>query len=180
MAQLTDKQREAYELFQKTGNRSAVARELNISTTAAEERITSAQKKLGTMSSPRLNKQTSVKGGHAQSGCTKPMQSQGGLSREEVRAAYDVPHRLSTALDSFIEGMTPGYFYEENEVKRACKVSNNEIEYWNSITAMPERRHFYGYTETGARLWATKDDIEWAAGPEGITGFVPGVEANWN
>jgi len=177
--EITEKQREAYELYQQLGNKSAVARELGLSTTAAEERIAKAKKKMGQLPD-RQERSAPFKSPQPQQGGGKPIQNHGGMSRDEARQAYDIPHRLSTALDEFLKSMTPGYLYEENEVKRACKVSNNEAEYWNSITAMHAHRPFYGFTETGARLWGTKADIEWAAGTDGITGFVPGEDANWN
>jgi len=97
----------------------------------------------------------------------------GGMAREHARQRYDIPLKITTALDKFVAEMETGKFYEESEVRRACMVGKNEMEYWNGITAEYNYAKYTGFTETGVRLWGTEEDIAW--GEENITGFRKGI-----
>ena len=92
-----------------------------------------------------------------------------GMTRDRARLRHDVPARLCSELDSYIEAMDNELLYEEAEVKRACRVSTAELEYWESITGEPGYAQHCGYTEAGVRLWGTLDSIQWAS--DNITGF---------
>lgn len=92
-----------------------------------------------------------------------------GLSREQIRLKHDIPAKLKHRLNAFIEGLTVGEFFEENQVRHACSVARSENEYWDEITSLPTYTPFAGYTEAGERLWGTEEDINWAV--DNMTGF---------
>ena len=95
----------------------------------------------------------------------------GGMTREQARMRHDTPARLIASLDSFLASLSPDNLREENEVMRICKVAHPEMAYWQEITAQRQYASYQGYTEKGVRLWGHPEDIEWANGPDGITGF---------
>jgi hypothetical protein len=92
-----------------------------------------------------------------------------GISREQAREMHDIPHKIVKALDKFISEMQPERFYEESEVKRICRISNADKDYWEEITSEHRFAQHTGFTEAGMRLWGTLEDIHW--GLENITGF---------
>ena len=92
-----------------------------------------------------------------------------GLTRAQVQERHDIPARISKALDEEIAKFQDEMAYEENELKRLCRVANNEREYWDQITDEPHYRQHYGYTEGGAKLWGTVKEVLWME--ENITGF---------
>lgn len=183
MAALTAKQQEAKEAYEREGSLKGAGNALGINKNSVKKRLRAA----GLWSGENVTAGTSTQ---ALGGSKIPVpppskqppeqiagaaRRQAGLSRAEARNAYDVPCRLTTALDAFIQGMEKGMLYEEAEVRRACKVSQKEQDYWQEITSLSQYAQYYGYTENGTRLWGTPSDIEWAASTEGITGFVPGT-----
>lgn len=92
-----------------------------------------------------------------------------GLSRETIKMKHDTPSRIVSELTRFLENMQPEKAYEENEVLRICRVSKNDMEYWDQITSTPEYTKYQGYTEKGIRLWALESDQDWLQ--ENVTGY---------
>lgn len=96
-----------------------------------------------------------------------------GIPREQARLKHDVPARLEHRLSEFLDSMSPGIFYEEPTVLRACNVAKDDDAYWNQITSSPRYTKFHGITEKGIRLWGLEDDMRWAA--REMNGFVRSI-----
>ena len=92
-----------------------------------------------------------------------------GLTRDQVQERHDTPARIVKALDEIIAGFEDGMAYEENEVKRLCRISMSDGEYWSQITDEPQYREYYGFSEKNVRLWGTKKEVAWME--ENLTGF---------
>ena len=92
-----------------------------------------------------------------------------GITRGEAQASFDIPFKISSALDGFINLMQEGMLYEDSEVRRACKISKLEEGYWEEITQEHGYAQHTGLTESNKRLWGTLEDIDWAL--DNITGF---------
>lgn len=91
-----------------------------------------------------------------------------GLSRNQALLKHDIPAKLEHELNACIDSMEPGMLYEDPQVRKACKVSNKELEYWTE-TVMPAFAQYHGTTELDEVLWGTEADMEWAE--REMTGF---------
>ncbi len=93
-----------------------------------------------------------------------------GIERKEIKIKHDPYSKMIMLFNTFIDNMKKGFLYEENEIKKACKVGKN-IDSWNDITDISKYIKYQGFTEKGIRLWGLEFDQIWAESNHGIMGY---------
>ncbi len=94
-----------------------------------------------------------------------------GIKRNDIKIKHDPYLKITNLIDNFIKNMKKGYLYEESEVKKACRVNNSNVEYWESVINMKEYIQYQGVTEKNVILFGLKSELKWASSNDGITGF---------
>jgi hypothetical protein len=101
----------------------------------------------------------------------QPRPRPAGLSREEAKKTFDSRSKTRDAIKQGIAQLSEEHMYPEAQFKGDL-CGSYVAAYWQEVSQEDEFLPYQVIMPGAKRVWGTPADVEWALGPDGITGAI--------